>query len=200
MDPITLSAIGSAGGALVSGLFGQSSANKQMRFQERMASTQAQRAVKDFRAAGLNPALAYGNTASAPGGASAQLGNIGEAGVSSAMAAKRLKEELAIMRAQSAADLALKQANTQESAARGAATLANADLARGQLQSLMRENVFRLQEQPFQLRSQIANTLLLESQTPRRDLIKKGWEAARSGVDLILSNAPALSRFLSGRQ
>lgn len=73
-------------GSIVSGLFGQSSANRQMDFQERMSSTAHQREVKDLRAAGLNPMLsaAHGG-ASAPGGASAQMPNPGEdpgAGVS----------------------------------------------------------------------------------------------------------------------
>lgn len=46
-------------------------AREQMRFQERMASTQYQRAAKDLEAAGLNRVLALGSPASAPAGASA---------------------------------------------------------------------------------------------------------------------------------
>lgn len=73
--------IGSLGAAAIGGglsFLGQSSANQanqsmardQMAFQERMANTQYQRAVKDLEAAGLNPMMAYGNIhTSSPSGA-----------------------------------------------------------------------------------------------------------------------------------
>lgn len=57
------------GSSLVSGLFNRSSAQSQMRFQERMASTQYQRAAKDLEAAGLNRIIAFGSPADSPGGA-----------------------------------------------------------------------------------------------------------------------------------
>jgi hypothetical protein len=86
MLPVAGMALGSAIGGLF-GMGGQAMANsanaeqadKQMGFQERMANSAYQRSTADMKAAGINPMLAYmKGGADSPGGASAQMGNIGE--------------------------------------------------------------------------------------------------------------------------
>lgn len=99
-------------GSIIGGLFGrsgQSAANKQnlkiareqMAFQERMSSTAYQRSAKDLEAAGLNRILALGSPASSPVGARAQMQNPDahlqkgvEQAINSALATKRLSQEI----------------------------------------------------------------------------------------------------------
>lgn len=88
LDKLVDSVAGGALGFLGSiGTSAQAASNsrEQMKFQERMSSTAYQRAVKDMKASGLNPMLAYSQGgASAPMGSMPNVGDPVAAGISSA--------------------------------------------------------------------------------------------------------------------
>lgn len=123
---------------VVGGLFGSSSsakqAKRQMEFQERMSNTAYQRAVADMRAAGLNPILATKlGGASTPGGAMGQppqLGGVGSAAVSTALAVRSQDAQIDLTKAQTektrveAATLAGRQEHDIESARQTARKIA----------------------------------------------------------------------------
>lgn len=101
------------GGDLYSNQQNINQSNKQMAFQKMMSDTAVQRRVRDLLAAGLNPALAYGQDATTPSGAMVGITNPVAGGIATAQRAKELRENLNLMRSQQTKNQADAQLSAQ---------------------------------------------------------------------------------------
>lgn len=71
-------------------------------WQERMSNTEVQRRMQDYIAAGLNPALAYENAASTPGGETGRIDDVGKAGLEGIASARAMRDAREAMKNQAA--------------------------------------------------------------------------------------------------
>lgn len=134
-----IGALGSiAGGALSSS--GQRAANRtniqlqreEQVFQERLSNTAVQRAMADYRAAGLNPMLAGMNPASTPGVAPARVENSLE-GVGQGIAGATSGAANALQARSAAAALETQKATTANIQAQTAKTVADTQIVQAQV-------------------------------------------------------------------
>lgn len=103
--------LGSVLGGVTEGAYAQNAADRQIDFQRDMSNTQYQRAVKDLRAAGLNPIIAAGGPSSSPAGAMAHTPSFSGT-ASSAYQNMLLREQVNAVKAQAKKDNTQAELNT----------------------------------------------------------------------------------------
>lgn len=201
-NPLVVPGLIAGGASLIGGILAnraqRSAAREQMAFQERMSNTSYQRAVSDMRMSGINPMLAYAQGgASSPGGAQPNQQDVIGPAVSSAMHARRLAADLALIKsherqAEAQAQLAFAGSQREWSAkALNEGALAGLGYRVGRLGEI--EQIGRAQY-GLEARKRFADLALPEGRRDVMSFIRGVPEAAVGTARFIGSQVPAMKR------